>query len=326
MQPIFGLGELLLRGASAYFSLLGRLGVHNGDTDLSWVRSLPQMFRPPLIINPHSACMLAACLHVWPDMLKSLKQIEEPHWEGPCDLETMGRKRVRDNSIRVAGLHDATQATVKESSLVKALLRNYYSGEVSATAIQEICQCAAEDGITHADVHKLARLGSNGLQIGHVARDLETSLQPIRLHDAMVRLPLATKLGKRVLERMYMTVFPINYLPQCMSWIQTFFCMYGVAKTGWRWESFGHRYPWICGLQQMSSALHCLCGFSETASPFLVWLGAGEDQFWLFCCTHFWQKLPQEPAKSCYLCCGSQDWLMVVIKNSGRRLLGPWSV
>ena len=79
----------------------------------------------------------------------------------------MGRKRLRDNTFQVGGMQGQQAAGPREPShLVQCLLQNYYSGEVSAAAIQEICACALKDGTQHPDVEKLSRIGSSGYNLG----------------------------------------------------------------------------------------------------------------------------------------------------------------
>ena len=121
----------------------------------------------------------------------------------------MGRKRIRDNEFQVYGMGSQSSAGPRTpSSLVTSLLKNYFSGDISASALREICNSAQQDGASHPDIAKLAKLGTEGAYSGHIARDLEGCLQPSSLSDALVRMPLKTKMGNKLVETIHRVVLP----------------------------------------------------------------------------------------------------------------------
>ena len=159
----------------------------------------------------------------------------------------MGRKRIRDNVLHVADRARAEgQRPKKASALVAGLLQKYYCGEISASSVQYICNCAVQDGIDHEDVHKLAKMGTTGYHTGHISRDLETLLPPNMLSDAMVKLPLQVKSNTGNMEAIHLVIQPHKLFSSMWSAGEEIFKnLWGCSDL---WPS-GRRCLWIIDLK-----------------------------------------------------------------------------
>ena len=110
--------------------------------------------------------------------------------------------------MQVHGMGSSRSAPKPPSALVSSLLRNYFAGQCSASAIQEICYAAVKDGVQDRDVEQLAKLGQSGSHSGHMARDLESCLRTSPLGEALAKVPLKILLNDRTVEAIHRILVP----------------------------------------------------------------------------------------------------------------------
>ena len=85
---------------------------------------------------------------------------------------------------------DTSAASVRPSALATLLVRSRQWGFITAVFVQSIAAAACEDGVTHIDVTRLARLGSHGFHPQNVSTELDKIIPKCRLHDAVLRFKL----------------------------------------------------------------------------------------------------------------------------------------
>ena len=89
----------------------------------------------------------------------------------------------------------ATSSTHSKSALAECLLHSWAWGSMSAPMVQRIASCAKADGAKHADLDKLASLGSAGAHPKNCNSELLTKLSPtpirstLRLMDVYIKKP-----------------------------------------------------------------------------------------------------------------------------------------
>ena len=80
---------------------------------------------------------------------------------------------------------DTSAASVRPSALATLLVRSRQWGFITDVFVQSIAAAACEDGVTHIDVTRLARLGSHGFHPQNVSTELDKIIPKCRLHDAV---------------------------------------------------------------------------------------------------------------------------------------------
>ena len=82
----------------------------------------------------------------------------------------MGRKRKLDDKLDgllgIQGTLASGSQQQPKSALVALLVTKYLWGELPAILLQEICSAAVQDGLEHAEVQIVARVGTEGLHTG----------------------------------------------------------------------------------------------------------------------------------------------------------------
>lgn len=93
-----------------------------------------------------------------------------------------------------------TRSQHRQSSLVELLVTMWSWGDMSATTVQKIARAAKDDGLDHAHVDQLARLGTSGMYANHVHRDFVEALRPPQCAEAIstFNVPLKNPLTKAI--------------------------------------------------------------------------------------------------------------------------------
>ena len=65
-----------------------------------------------------------------------------------------------------------------------------------------------QDGAVHADIAKLANLGTSGVHSGHMARDLQGCLPTSPLDEALVKVPLRVLVNSQFVEAIHRIILP----------------------------------------------------------------------------------------------------------------------
>ena len=125
----------------------------------------------------------------------------------------MGRKRIRDNSLRIDRVRKkpanvAGGGEPQCSALARVLLDGYFHGELSARFLQKVAGAAVADGLEKREIETLASLGTRGMHTGHIARDLALNLGRSFLEDALGKVYLRTLDQRRVVEPGYLAFLP----------------------------------------------------------------------------------------------------------------------
>ena len=88
---------------------------------------------------------------------------------------------------------ETTGALENKSELVSFLLDKWSWGEVTATFIQRICECAMKDGASHPKVKELATIGSHGMYPNNCHIELTRKLQAPPILSALSTIKLSFK-------------------------------------------------------------------------------------------------------------------------------------
>lgn len=104
-----------------------------------------------------------------------------------------GGYRQRDR----ADLPDEQHEEFAHSGVARFLLVSYFHGDISLPFVVALAKLMLSEPANHADIQKLAELGTHGANIGHSLRDLLTHMVtfPLERAIATIRLP-AKLLGK----------------------------------------------------------------------------------------------------------------------------------
>ena len=141
----------------------------------------------------------------------------------------MPAKRLRGGYLQRLGKGGRGQkgAAPAKSKLASELLRLWSWGAMSAPLVQKLAAAAAEDGLHHPQLTKVARIGGSGKYAGNMHRDLLlVAAESAMLGDSISTIPLNLKVKQNVTREV-----PVQFLLPHKLFSNLFHCLHSSFVT-----------------------------------------------------------------------------------------------